>query len=61
MPRMVDDDNKNARKKTGFGKSIRRTNTILRGDRKASRGGIYWDGPAAADAKKRDAANLANH
>jgi len=49
MPRVVDDDNTNNRKKTGFGKSIRRTNTILRGDRKASR--ASW--PMATPAGKR--------
>ncbi len=42
MPRVVDDDYDNARRKTGFGKSIRRTNTILRGDRKAHNYGIKF-------------------
>ena len=58
MPRLVDEDYNNSRKRTDFGKSIRMTNTILRGDRKASRASIYWIGVSYADVKKFELANL---
>ncbi len=57
MPRVVDDDYKNARKKTGFEKSIRIANTMLRGDRKAARDSI-WLGVSAAEIKQFEQANL---
>jgi hypothetical protein len=35
LPRLVDDDNDNRSKKTGFKQNIHRTNTIFRGDRQS--------------------------
>ena len=57
MPRVVDDDYNNARKKTGFSKSIRIANTMLRGDRKAARDS-FWFGVSAAEIKQMEQANL---
>ena len=57
MPRVVDEDYNNARKKTGFSKSIRLANTMLRGDRKAARDSI-WFGVSPAQIRQFEQANL---
>lgn len=57
MPRVVDDDYNNARKRTGFSKSIRIANTMLRGNRQAARESS-WFGVSDAEINKFEQANL---